>query len=224
MAEIVKNELILEKIAFIQVVDQASKDQAEQAINIINNHIKQLKAEIDPLVDKAYQSHKALTRKRKDTLAPYEKAVADIKSSLVTYARAEQEKARIEQERLRKEQAEAQERARQELVEQQRQLELVKQFGTEQEQAELVECIDKTVDVLIEKPKVVDIPKSNTVVYVDTYEIVVKENAKVPTHFCGVEIRPIDTGIIKKFAKEWVKSGMELPGVEIVKTQTIRSK
>lgn len=208
----------------IAVVDQASMDKAGEYISVINSRIKVVKEHYEPMKKKAYEAHKAITQQEKDTLAPLEQAVVEIKNSINQYVTAEREKARLEQERLRKEQQELQEKARQELLEQERQLELAKQFDNEQAQQEIVANIEKQVDVIIEKPVIVELPKSSNVIYVDSYEIVVKDNQKVPTHICGVEIRPIDTALIKKYAKDWVKSGIEIPGIEIVKTQSIRAK
>ena len=105
------------------VTDNPSNEEATNFLKTLKKFQSEIKAELRPAIEKAFDLHKTLVKQEKSFLAPLQTAESAIKSKISTFL-AEQEKIRQEEQRKAREKAEAEERrAREEKERQQREWE-----------------------------------------------------------------------------------------------------
>lgn len=84
----------------IKVVDKATMSRANEMQKIITDMIKEVDGVFEPMAQKAFAAHRAITSKWKEIKAPLEEADKTLKTEVKTYLRLERERAEAEERRL----------------------------------------------------------------------------------------------------------------------------
>ena len=203
---------ILDQIQEITINNDEDNMKAGNFLKQIKPVIKQIKEYWKPLKESAKKAHSDLCSKEKEMLEPLEKAEIQIKAKMSVYITEQEEKARREQEALRKAQEE-------EALKQLAEAEKLKEEGKELEaqmQEEMAYAIDEVKTVVIPT-----IQKQEGISYMTDYVIEVVDATKVPTHINGVEIRPVDTQVIKRLVKA-SKGQIKIDGIKISETKVMK--
>jgi len=111
-----------EKATALAVTDQASYDQAGKMILDCNALIKAIKAEKDPLVQSAFETHRRLTADRAKYVNPPEEAKTMLQKKVTAYEREQARLREEEQRKLDEQRRQAEEADRQRRIEEAKQL------------------------------------------------------------------------------------------------------
>lgn len=168
---------------------------ATEMLKQIKSKSKEVESFFKEIKDNAYASWKAICNKEKLHLEPLSDAEKVLKSAMVGY----QQKLDIERKRLEEE--ENKKRAKEVAK-------LEKQGKSEE--AELLSS--QTVELVETTYKV------SGVSYQVDYEVIVKDETKVPVSLNGIVLRPIDLSVVKKLAKD-SKGKVLIEGIEIKETK-----
>ncbi len=103
---------IPDQAKMIHVTDALSMEAADKMKGVIQGMKKEIDIFFKPMADKAFQAHRAITSKWKETLAPLEEADKYITGEVKTYQRLERERAEAEERRIAEERRKAEEEKR----------------------------------------------------------------------------------------------------------------
>jgi len=188
---------------------------AEQAKRV-RAMIKTVTDYYEPMRKSTYDAYQSVMAKKKEMLAPLEKADGVITKKLKAY--------NMEVERLRREREEALRRMARE--EEERRLEEAAKAESEGDaigaemamaEAEAMESAAMTVKVSTDKPK------AEGVGTVKNWVIKSIDNQTVPVFFNGMEFRPVDSKAVLRYIKA-TKGTVQIPGVVFEEEVSMRIK
>lgn len=210
--EIVSTEQLAEEIQRtiddhkdLVVKDNPGFIAAQEAMKVVKGRIKFVESWFAEPIKKAHEAHKALTRKRSESLAPLTDVYSSITSECSRYQVEQERIARViqrkEEDRIRKE-------------EEERRLAEATELEKQGKADEAEEVISEPV--IIAPPPRQDPPKVDGVTYVTKWNFDIENSGKIPREF----MQP-DTVKIGAYVRA-MKENANIPGVKIWSTKTQR--
>lgn len=208
--EIEQRELSLRSQAeILKISDQKDYDYANQIGKQVAIALKKVDEFCDPVIEAAHKTHKAALEQKKKLAAPFEAIASTIKTKMIAYYRAEQE-------RIARERKEAEEKAKKEAEE--------KALAEAQalQDAGMAEAADAILDapVAVERVNIPEIPKPDGISYRETWSAEVVDlmtlvkavaEGKAPIAYLEANTQALNT------AARAFKGTVEIPGVRIKK-------
>ena len=208
--------VVEQQASSVVVNDDASYAAAAEITKEVKRMQKKVTDYWEPLRVSTHQAYKNVTDKKKEMLDPLKSAEDILKEKMSAYADLK-ERQRLEQERLMRIAAE------QEMKEKQAEIEQAVAEGNEviaeyaKAEMEVMESVAKAGRIGSQTPK------AEGVAVRKGWEIINIDSSKVPVHFSGVEIRPVDQKLVMSLIKA-SKGKIQIPGVQYREKSSISVK
>ncbi|KPK67357.1 MAG: hypothetical protein AMJ84_13350 [Acidithiobacillales bacterium SM23_46] len=199
------NEIVARADAFI-VDSGASYEIAGKMLLAFKDVVRRIKETLDPVVSKAHEAHKALTKLRNERTEPFNQAEERLKQKMISWQHQEQE-------RVRREQAAAARKAAEE------------QAKRDREEAELRAAgLDNAADTFVaEVPKPIvpvvqsEVPKVKGISTRRTWDYEITDDSALPRSYLIPDAKAIADAVesLGKRAEETI------PGIRVFARETI---
>ena len=200
----------------ISVVTEKDYAEAAEVLKTVKTKAAEVTEFFKPLKDAAHKAHAEICNREKACLAPLKDAEAVIKNAMKDYL--------MEQDRLRREAEAAARKAAQEEAEKRMNEAIAAEQSGDTAKAEqlfaeasVADTLSGNITVLAEKPIVQGVSATKD------WEIVSVDADKVPAYLCGIELRPVDLGAVKRLIKA-SKGSVQIPGVTYKETLSMSAR
>lgn len=194
----------------LQVTTAEEYTDAADKLKTIKALSKEIESSYGPLKQKASEAHKAIVAEEKRQLAPLQQAEAMCKDRMLTFQRAEQERAEAERRRL---QAEADERARREREALEKKAAAAKKPETQQKYTEAAASVQAPVVNVASQA-----PKANGVSIRKVWKARIVDATRIPREFLLVDETKLD-----RYAKA-MKEMAKVDGVEFYEDSQLAAR
>lgn len=207
MEETIRQNMLLtvEAAKSLKVVDADTYQDAATKLKLISERKKQVQDYWKAPKESAAKAHKDICAKEKDMLNPLTEAESSLKQSMGAYNLQVEAKRRAEAAEAERKKQEERERLLAEAVSAEETGDTVA--------AETALIMAEMVEDMKAMPVTAAVQKTEGISVRKTWKARIIDDSKVPTHFGGVCIRPVDTSALNNLAR-MTKGTAEITGVE----------